>query len=484
MRANSYVPQSAADAMLMATAAADYLNSPAAGLNGAGCGEILPALAGVCDKLAAARAEFLRRFDAASAHDADGYGSSSGWLVAKCRMSKRAAHAAVRQMRRFAARPVLHEGLAAGDVSESWAADIADWIRKLPKEMQQETDKILLEAARQGANLQDLATIAGYAVEKWRQQQPDSDGFDFKDRSLRLGTTFDGAGVLRGELSPDCAAAVAAVLEALGKRDTGGEDLRSQEQRFHDALQEACQLLLGARMVPDTAGADTQAVVHIPLSQLRDMPGAEDLEDEWLRGRLGEGEPGYLDGDDARAAACGALTVPVVTGDADMTVIDKIIALASAVPDLAGLSPEAWQAHRYAIARLAIDFVSGPGGIAASLRTGLLDRPYSTPSLPLDIGWSESIPASIRRAVRLRDKHCSWPGCKRRAAWCDVHHIAHKKKGGKTSVKNCVLLCQFHHDVCIHRWGWEFTLHPDGTTEARSPDGEQILHSHAPPIAR
>jgi len=416
----SHVPQSVADAMRMADAVADYLNSPAAGLNGAVCGEVLTGLASVRDKLAAAHAEFLRKFDAANAHDSDGYGSSSAWLANRCRMSKRAAHACVRQMRRLAARPVLHEGLAAGDLSESWTTSIADWTRKLPKDMQFETDKILLEAARAGADLGDLATIAGLAVEKWRQQQPDSDGFDFKDRSLRLATTFGGAGVLRGELTPECAAAVTAVLEALGKRADGVEDFRTQQQRFHDALQQACQLLIGARMVPDQAGSDTQAVIHIPLSQLRDMPGAGEVEDEWLRARLGEGEPGYLDGDDARAAACGALTVPVVTGHADLSVIDKIIALAAAVPDLAGLSPEAWQAHRYAIARLAIDFVSGPAGIASTLRTGLLGRPYSTPSLPLDIGWSESIPTAIRRAVRLRDKHCAWPGCSRRPAWCDV----------------------------------------------------------------
>jgi hypothetical protein len=37
--------------------------------------------------------------------------------------------------------------------------------------------------------------------------------------------------------------------------------------------------------------------------------------------------------------------------------------------------------------------------------------------------------------------------------------------------------------VCIHRWGWQIILHPDGTTEARGPHG-QILHSHAPPTAR
>jgi hypothetical protein len=36
----------------------------------------------------------------------------------------------------------------------------------------------------------------------------------------------------------------------------------------------------------------------------------------------------------------------------------------------------------------------------------------------------------------------------------------------------------------VHRWGWELTLHPDGTTEARSPDGTRILHSHAPPGTR
>ncbi len=62
------------------------------------------------------------------------------------------------------------------------------------------------------------------------------------------------------------------------------------------------------------------------------MPGAAELEDAWLRARLGEpGDPGtaYLTGKDAEVAACDALTVPVVTGHGDMTVIDKIIALAS-----------------------------------------------------------------------------------------------------------------------------------------------------------
>jgi hypothetical protein len=148
------------------------------------------------------------------------------------------------------------------------------------------------------------------------------------------------------------------------------------------------------------------------------------------------------------------------------------------------LSFEAWQALRYAMARLAVDLVSGPAGIAAVLRQGLLDKPYNTPSLPLDIGYSDTIPAHIRRAVLLRDRTCAWPRCGRPAVHCDVHHLRHKQDGGETSLANCVLLCQFHHDVCIHRNGWQLTLHPDGTTEARSPDGRQVLRSHAPPSPR
>ncbi|HMD94673.1 MAG TPA: DUF222 domain-containing protein, partial [Trebonia sp.] len=338
----------------------------------------------------------------------------------------------------------------------------------------------------------------------------DDDGDGFDERFVQVSTTFGGASCVRGNLTPECSAAVQAVLESMGKR-RGPEDHRTVGQRYHDALQEACELLIRARMVPDRAGADTQVIAHIAFSELRGMDGASAVEEAWIAARLGG--PGYLVGKDAEAAACDALIVPVVTGHPDMTVIDQVIELvltaaghraggragdrASAGDSETGrsggadggqpaavlLPPQDLAALRYRIARLAIDFVSGPPGIAALLRTGLLEGPFNTASLPLDIGYSENIPAHIRRAVALRDQGCAWPRCRRPAAVCDVHHIVHKKNSGKTSVDSCVLLCQFHHDVCIHRWGWEIVLNPDGTTEARGPDG-QILRSHAPPTLR
>ncbi len=487
------VPGSIAEALRMVGAGLDRLNSEAAAdPDGATCGEALRALSELRGKFTAAHLTFLHRFDAAQAHDADGYATSSSWLAAMTKTSRHDAKAAVGQMRRLAARPQLAGALTAGVISESWASEIIKWTRPLPADLRAATDKILVDAAASGACLDDLAAIAAYAIEQWRSRHPDEDEDGFDDRYVQVGTTFGGAGVIRGNLTGECAAAVQAVLDALGKRG-GPEDTRSEGQRFHDALQQGCELLIRARMVPGRAGADTQVIAHTPLSSLRQMPGASELEQAWINAGLGE--PGYLTGKAAEAAACDALTVPVVTGHADMNIIDQIIELALSAAGYAGhgeraervksrpLSPQAWAALRYAIARLAVDFLSGPNGLAAQLRTSLLQAPYNTPSLPLDIGFADTIPAHIRRAVTLRDKHCAWPHCDRPASQCDVHHIIHKADGGETSVRSCLLLCQFHHDVCIHRWGWRIILHPDGTTSAYGPGG-RVLHSHSPPTAR
>jgi hypothetical protein len=135
----------------------------------------------------------------------------------------------------------------------------------------------------------------------------------------------------------------------------------------------------------------------------------------------------------------------------------------------------------YAMGKLAIQFVSGPGAIASVLRTGLLPAPFNTRSVPLDVGYSDHIPETIRRAVIARARHCEWPGgCDRPPSACDVHHLIHKKDGGPTSVTGCGLFCDFHHDVCIHRWGWQVEFQADGTVTAVGPDG-QVIRGHPPP---
>ena len=521
---------SVADALRMMNAGLDYLNGPGAGeLDAAACGSVLRSLAAVQAKFTAAHALVLARFDAADAHDCDGYGNSAAWLMAMTDMTRQDARVEMRQMRLLRDHPEMAAALAAKDISKSWAMAIAEWTKKLPAELRAETIKILVQAAAAGASGDDLRIIAAVAEQKWRSSRPDADDDGFDDRYVQVGTTFQGAGVIRGNLTPECAAAVQAVLEALGKK-AGLEDVRTEGQRFHDALLQGCELLIGARMVPDRAGADTHVAVHIPFPELRQRPGAPEAEEVWLRGTAGE--TGYLLGKDAEAAACDARTTPVVTGHADMRVVDKIIALALAAAsitldgaDPAGddddddddddasldndsshrswgtagggpraasrarlrarerFTPDAMQALRYAIARLAIDFVSGPAGIAGWLRTTLLAPPYSTPSLPLDIGYSDSIPASIRRAVLLRDRGCAWPRCGRPAAWCDVHHLQHKADGGKTAVSSACC-CASSTTTCasIAAAGGSSCI-PTAPRRLTDPTGRCCTATHHPPSA-
>jgi hypothetical protein len=243
------VPGSVAEVLRMMSAGLDYLNGRAGDdLDAASYGAVLRSLGEIQAKFTAAHARVLSRFDAAGAHDADGYGTSAAWLAAMTRMTRRDARAAVRQMRTLGRHRPLGEGLARGEISASWAAQILEWIKKLPGQLRDDTEAvagiaaILVRAAASGASLDDLAAILARAVALWQAGHPgpDQDG-GFDDRYVQAGSTFGGAGTIRGNLTPECTAAVQAVLEALGKK-AGPQDTRTEGQRFHDALQLGCVL--------------------------------------------------------------------------------------------------------------------------------------------------------------------------------------------------------------------------------------------------
>jgi hypothetical protein len=132
--------------------------------------------------------------------------------------------------------------------------------------------------------------------------------------------------------------------------------------------------------------------------------------------------------------------------------------------------------------RWAIQVLSGPGGLASYLRTGLLEAPLTGPSIVLDAGPDErSVPASLERLVRRRDGHCRFPGCDQPAHLSQVHHIVPRSRGGPTRLANLLTLCSMHHLIAVHSWGWEVRLNPDGTTTAIGPDG-RVLEEREPPV--
>jgi hypothetical protein len=72
---------------------------------------------------------------------------------------------------------------------------------------------------------------------------------------------------------------------------------------------------------------------------------------------------------------------------------------------------------------------------------------------PLAIGRkTRSIPPAMRRALRMRDKGCLFPGCTN-DKFVDGHHIEHWADGGKTNLNNLVLLCRRHHHL-VHEGGF------------------------------
>ena len=80
---------------------------------------------------------------------------------------------------------------------------------------------------------------------------------------------------------------------------------------------------------------------------------------------------------------------------------------------------------------------------------------------PLSIGRrSRSIPPAMRRALRMRDGGCRFPGCTN-TRFVDGHHIKHWADGGETSLENLVLLCRHHHHL-VHEGGFACEKAVDG----------------------
>jgi hypothetical protein len=245
-------------------------------------------------------------------------------------------------------------------------------------------------------------------------------------RGLDLTTAPDGTGTLRGELTREAAAALAAVLDPLSApapAENGTRDPRTPTQRRHDALLDACQRLLRGDL-PDSGGVPATVLLTIDADDLptpdenpdagvdatqTDCPdpatdAADDDTAEQPRPRSTTG-PGW-----ARTAAAGLIPLPVALRLAD-------------------------QAEIYTIVR------NHAGGILAAELT----RRLATPAQ--------------RRALAARDLGCSFPGCTRPPAWCQAAHIIAWADGGPTKIENMTLLCGFHHRE-YDRMGWTCRMHP------------------------
>jgi Domain of unknown function (DUF222) len=358
------------------------------------------------------------------------------------------------------------------------------------------------------------------------------------DGALGFLADMDAAGTqaaVLADLTPECAAMVQAVLDALAAPGGAG-DLRTHPQRYHDALAEAMRRLLASNLLPQRAGQPVKALVHIHFAELLDMDTDSVLQVKWIgeyraqwaahraAASVSTGDGGaWLEGDAARTIACDAMLVPVVTGDLDASAVEDLIDLCvhyhrirtgaldpadvpssadaqdstdatgdSVVPgglvgqaarqgEQAAAVADALADLEHQILGKILQVVSGPGGVASFLRRNLLGKGLNGPSLPLDVGRTDDVPVHLRRLVALRDQTCQYPGgCDQPASSCEPHHVVHRQDGGRTSLTNLKDYCHWHHHVVLHQLGWTLKAHPDGTSQVTSPAGKTI-RSHSPP---
>ena len=96
---------------------------------------------------------------------------------------------------------------------------------------------------------------------------------------------------------------------------------------------------------------------------------------------------------------------------------------------------------------------------------------------PLAVGRrTRAVPPAIRRALRVRDGGCRFPGCDR-SRFVHAHHITHWADGGETKLDNLVTLCSQHHRL-VHEGGYGVRMN-DGEIEFMRPNGRAM-----PPAGR
>lgn len=85
-----------------------------------------------------------------------------------------------------------------------------------------------------------------------------------------------------------------------------------------------------------------------------------------------------------------------------------------------------------------------------------------------------SVPADLRRFLRLRDETCRFPGCRRSAANSDVDHTEEWQHGGKTNYNNLAHLCATHYQL-KHNAEWSSTNSETGEVIWISPAGRRYI---------
>ncbi|RIK15385.1 MAG: hypothetical protein DCC50_08245 [Acidobacteria bacterium] len=261
-----------------------------------------------------------------------------------------------------------------------------------------------------------------------------------------------------------------------------------------DRAQAYAEIATGAACSEKISDADLGKVCHQLLTDLLDEapdegkdPDDKDVPDPVPRAlrslrchRLGEGMTRFvLDAPDADAAMLegiinGPLAAPVPAPDggkdardADQRAYDAVMTVLSR--GLANPGAPASSARASVIITVKADPATGePTGTAETATgrarfTAKAAGRYAcigdlTPVVlgpmgePLDLGRTRRLASPGQfKALLVRDRQCTFPGCSVPGTWCEAHHLIWWCRAGDTDILLLVLLCPRHHTVVHER---------------------------------
>jgi hypothetical protein len=102
------------------------------------------------------------------------------------------------------------------------------------------------------------------------------------------------------------------------------------------------------------------------------------------------------------------------------------------------------------VCELAGGTVITPGVVASMLGAADIERVvFDSASRVIDLGRQRNFVGAARRALEVRDRGCTHPGCDAPLDWCQGDHIQPWSHGGPTHPDNGRLGCGHH-----NRWHW------------------------------
>jgi Domain of unknown function (DUF222)/HNH endonuclease len=350
---------------------------------------------------------------------ADGSVSICAWLQQHCRLSRTAANVMVHEGRFLRRFPAVADAALSGRLSAAQVAVIRQAVPPLLADLFDEHQHTVVDAVAE-LNIADTTTVC----REWRARAeaivdiPPPD--PFRDRVWKSSRLEDGSTVGQFAFDPTSADVINQALDTARTHDDI-DDTRSHGQTMADAMTTIAAFFNANHDRDISPRHRRHADITIDVHQIF-HPHCDPATC-----------PGHDTSDPAKL-------FDLVHGSGHcVTTADGVL-----LPD--------WASDAYVC-----DCV--------------MHRVIRSASAVLDYGIAERTPPrDLFRAVAARDRGCRFPGCHRKVAFTQAHHILYWEDKGPTRIENLLLLCSYHHHL-IHRQQWHIRLDPNADAHFTTPDG-------------